>query len=249
MKIRSASNRRAGGEVRLRESLGGGIGLHPKDEDRNPKEIRRPKTDSNQASSNQSPAHFGSLRISDFDLPLGCGRRPSAGGGLGGTRHFDRAYMLTEALVYIGLIFLLLGIAYGATYRLVDNSVALRRNADDIIRAVHAGERWRADLRAADKGVHLDNNSEGQILRLERAKGEVDYRFADGAVLRRIGAGPWSRVLERVRSSAMERESRPSVTVWRWELELEPQNTGSFKTGRIRPLFTFLGVPAASPTP
>ena len=157
--------------------------------------------------------------------------------------------MLTEALVYIGLVFLLLGIGYGAMYRCIDNSVALRRNADDITRAVHAGERWRADLRSAVRGIHLDNNAEEQTLRLESAKGEVDYRYAMGAVYRRIGTGAWSRVLDGVKSSFMENDRRPAVTAWRWELELQPTTRGSFKPGRVRPLFTFLAVPPSAETP
>ena len=35
------------------------------------------------------------------------------------------AYMLTEALVYIGVLFVLLGVGYAALYRCIENSVAL----------------------------------------------------------------------------------------------------------------------------
>src|SRR4029077_12950063 len=55
-------------------------------------------------------------------------------------------YLLTEALVYIGLLFVILGVGYLAMDRSIDNSVLLRRNADDIANALHAGERWRADV-------------------------------------------------------------------------------------------------------
>jgi hypothetical protein len=164
-------------------------------------------------------------------------------------RLHDHGYMLTEALVYIGLVFLLLGIGYAAMYRTIDNSIALRRNADDIIRALHVGERWRADVRLASRGAAWDNTGDEPILRLQGSRYQVDYRFASGAVYRRNGTGPWSRVLERVGSSSMERDQRPMVTVWRWELELQPQTRGSFKPGRVRPLFTFLAVPPATATP
>ena len=95
----------------------------------------------------------------------------------------------------------------------------------------------------------MDNNAEEQTLRLESAEGEVAYRFAAGAVSRRIGTGSWSRVLDRVKSSSMERDARPTVTAWRWELELQPQTRGSYKPGRVRPLFTFLAVPLSAEKP
>jgi hypothetical protein len=157
-------------------------------------------------------------------------------------------YMLTEALVYIGLVFVLLGIGYTAMYRCIDSSVALRRNADDILGAVHAGEQWRADIRLAERGVRWDHTSE-PFLRLQGATNVVDYRFAGSSVYRREDDGQWSKVLDRVESSTMERDARPAVTVWRWELELLAKAHGSFKPGRVRPLFTFLAVPAGSGTP
>lgn len=165
------------------------------------------------------------------------------------SRRFERGYLLMEALVYIGVLFLLLGVATAAMYRLIDNSVALRRNADDIIRAVHAGERWRADLRLASRSVRWEQQEGMPVLRLEGARREVDYRFAQSAIYRRIDQGPWSSVLDGIESSDMKRESRPHVTVWRWELELQSKAHGSFRPGRVRPLFTFLGVEPAPTNP
>ena len=154
-------------------------------------------------------------------------------------------YLLVEALVYIGLVFLLLGIGSAALYRCIDNSVALRRNADDILRAVHAGELWRADVRAATGGISWDKTGLQPVLRLAGAQGETEYRYDSGAVFRKTGTSPWSRILDQVKASAMAPEPRPGVTAWRWELELQPKTRGSFKPGRVRPLFTFLAVPPA----
>jgi hypothetical protein len=152
------------------------------------------------------------------------------------------AYMLTEALVYISLLFVVLGVGYIALDRCIDNSVSLHRSADDIATALHAGERWRADVRAAGKLVRLENSSSGQVLNLEGAKGMVAWRFSDGAVFRRIGAGSWARLLDHVSSSVMESDPRQNVVAWRWELELQPRLKGSVKPGRVRPLFTFISV-------
>ena len=161
----------------------------------------------------------------------------------------ERGYMLVEALVYIGLVFVLLGIAYAVMYRMVDHSMVLRRDSDDIIRALDAGERWRKDVRSATREAKWETENDERMLRLENADGEVDYRFSDGALYRRGVGGSWSRILDRVQSSTMERDPRPAVTVWRWELELLPRSKGSVKAGRVKPLFTFIATPPALSAP
>ena len=159
------------------------------------------------------------------------------------------AYMLTEVLVYIGLVFVLLGIAYAAMYRAVDNSVALRRNADDIVGALHAGERWRADVRSATFGLRWVTLNDSAVLQLRSLTNQVEYRFAEDAVYRRTGTGNWSRILQRVKSSSMEPDRRTSVVAWRWELELVTPPHGSYRPGRVQPLFTFLAVPPVKAKP
>jgi hypothetical protein len=155
----------------------------------------------------------------------------------------QRAYLLIEALVYISAVFVLLGAGYAAMYRCIDSSVALRRNADDITSALHAGERWRADVRSATSQVRLESTEAEQLLYLEGASGTVVYRFTTNALARRVGAGPWVRLLPNVKSSTMTSDPREYVTPWRWELELETRAKGSVKPGRVRPLFTFIAVP------
>ena len=157
-------------------------------------------------------------------------------------------YLLIEALVYIGVVTVLLGVAYAASYRCIDRSIALRRSADDITSALHAGERWRADVRAAIGQVRLENTEAGQLLYLAGPSRAVVYNFSTNAVSRRLGTGPWVRLLPNVKSSTMTADKREHVTAWRWELELQTRATGSVKPGRIRPLFTFLAVPE-HPTP
>jgi hypothetical protein len=211
----------------------------PKAETRRPKEFRSPKSESIPPVLADAPE---SVRVSAFGLLSGFGLRPS---DFALSSRSSHGYMLTEALVYIGLVFVLLGIGYVAMYRCIDSSVALRRNADDILGAVHAGERWRADIRLAERGVRWDQTGE-PFLRLQGATNVVDYRFAGGSVFRREDAGQWSKLLDHVESSMMERDARPTVTVWRWELELQAKAHGSFKPGRVQPLFTFIAVPAGS---
>jgi hypothetical protein len=157
----------------------------------------------------------------------------------------NRGYMLMECLVYIGLVSVVLGAGYAALYHCIDNALVLRRNADDIAAALQAGERWRADFRQATGPSHQETSSEGDTLFLQGQRGEIAYRFSGHALLRRVGDGVWTTLLERVRSSTMTREGRPNVTAWRWELELQPRTKGSIKESRVRPLFSFLAVPAS----
>jgi hypothetical protein len=159
----------------------------------------------------------------------------------------NHAYLLIEALIYIAAVFVLLGAGYAAMYRCIDNSIALRRNVDDITSALHAGERWRADVRSATNRVRLENTAPGQLLHLQGASREVVYQFGTNGISRRLGTGPWVRVLPNVKSSAMQPDPREHVTAWRWELELQPRTTGSVKPGRFRPLFTFIAVPEGTP--
>jgi len=155
-----------------------------------------------------------------------------------------RAFLLIEALVYIGVSSLLLGIGFAAIYRCIDNSVALRRNADDITTALHMGERWRADVRAASGPVRLEKLADEQILHLLGGSHEITYRFAEHTAFRRVDAGSWVQLLGRFKSSFVESERRSNVTAWKWELELETRA----KAGKVRPLLTFFAVAPNSRT-
>ena len=155
----------------------------------------------------------------------------------------QHGYLLVEALIYIAVLVALLGAAYAAMYHGIESSIALRRNADDITSALHAGELWRADLRSATDQPRLENSDAGQVLYLDAPGGPIAYRFYTNAVSRRLDGGPWVRLLPRVKSSAMTADPRQRVTAWRWELELQTRPSGSVKPSRVRPLFTFTAVP------
>ena len=162
-------------------------------------------------------------------------------------RPTQRAYFLIEALVYIALIGAVLGIGYSAMYRCLDSSIALRRNADDIASALQAGERWRADIRAATTAPRTEVVEGGQLLHLDSPRGEVTYRFGTNGVSRQLSGGGWANLLPRVKSSTMTTDPREHITAWRWEVELRPRVTASVKPGHLRPLFTFIAVPQHPP--
>lgn len=173
------------------------------------------------------------MRISGHRWP----RRPAA------------AYMLMEALVYIGLVVLVLGLAFALLYRLVDNSVVLRRGANDVAAAMTAGERWRADVRKAETIAGPEVTEDGTVWRLTSAQRVAAYRFDGSNVWLRVDERPWVRLVQNVRSSEMRADTRDQLTAWQWELEMGPRTKGYVRPGRFRPLFTFTAVPAAKIAP
>ena len=156
--------------------------------------------------------------------------------------------MLIECLVYIGLWLTVMGFAFGMFYHAYVNSKQLARNADDMVRVLKAGERWRADVRAArppqaptDSPIEED----GEVT-LPQVSGWVKYLSEDGRVLRRSPTDPdWREILNGVKSSRMVLEDRGGVAAWRWELELLTHAERPV----VRPLFTFLAVPRMEATP
>ena len=149
-----------------------------------------------------------------------------------------RGFTIIECLVYIGVYAVLLGVATAAFYKCFDNMKGLRRNSEDITRAVRAGEIWRNDIRTAAGAIQVEASD--QTLRIPQRDREVAYKFADAQVFRKAGAdAPWRVMLSKVQSSQMTGDPRAHVSAWRWELELQSAR----KAVRVRPLFTFLAVP------
>jgi hypothetical protein len=131
-------------------------------------------------------------------------------------------------------------------YRCWDNFKNLNRNAADIASAMHAGERWREDVRSATAAPQLFETSHDQAMHLPQPSGEVVYAFFDGNVYRRANTNAaWVLVLPKVKTSRMQKEPRTQVTAWRWELELQSKQ----KVARVKPLFTFEAVAATAQKP
>jgi len=151
----------------------------------------------------------------------------------------NHGYLLVECLVYIGVLFVLLGVSYIALFRCINNSVALRRNAEDISKALHIGERWRVDVRSATGNIRFEETNFVQLLYLPNLRGQTVYCFATNTISRSYNGGPWSQLLTNVASSTMTSDRRKTVTAWYWNLELQTHRN----TSRVRPLFTFMSVP------
>jgi type II secretory pathway pseudopilin PulG len=156
-------------------------------------------------------------------------RRTRETGGEGG-------FTLIECIAYMGLLVVVLGVATRVFFQSWDDSKALRRNAEDIVRVLHAGDQWRADVRAATGPVQLTDADGAEQLRIPGSAGEIVYTFSKGELRRKVSADAVAKVwLANVKSSQMQSDSRRNVEAWRWELELKTVK----KTARWRPLFTF----------
>lgn len=141
-----------------------------------------------------------------------------------------QAYTLIECITYIAVLIVVLNVAFASYYRCQLNAANLRRNADDITRALRAGERWRADIR---KAVGSPRSTSGRVI-IPQRDGDVTYEVADGTVWRQTTQSRIA-ILKQVKNSVMQTEVRGQVHAWRWELELAtPQ-----KAVQMRPLFTF----------
>jgi hypothetical protein len=153
-------------------------------------------------------------------------------------------YLLIECLVYISVFAVLLGIGYGAFYVCWDYSKALHYATDDINAALHAGERWRADIRNATGKITGEATPEDGRLRIPHGTNEIIYNFNAGEVRRQIASSGFSELLlPKVKVSQMVTETRGPVAAWRWEVELTPRR----KETHLPLLFTFEA--AAKPTP
>ena len=154
--------------------------------------------------------------------------------------------LLFECLVYMSIFFVVTGFAMATFYRCWDNFKNLNRNAADIANAVHAGERWREDIRLATASPQLVESEHDQAMHLSQPAGEVVYVFSEGVVRRRANTNAaWIVVLPKVKTSRMQKEPRTQVTAWRWELELQSKQ----KVARVKPLFTFEAVAATGVKP
>jgi hypothetical protein len=152
---------------------------------------------------------------------------------------------LIECIVYMAIFVTLMGISTMAFYQCFDNMKALRRNADDIAHALHAGELWRDDVRNATGPIQIEKST--RIARIPHRQGDVFYKFAEAQVFRKVGPdASWVVLLPKVKRSQMTADTRKCVVAWRWELELQPSLN---RTVHVQPVFSFLAAPHAANQP
>jgi hypothetical protein len=143
---------------------------------------------------------------------------------------------LLECLVYLSIFVILLGGATTVFYFCWDHTQALIYTTDDITSALHTGERWRADVRAATGKITIETTATGELARIPEGAKSVSYRFESGEVRRQVSTSDYQELLlAKVKTSEMKPDTRGSVTAWRWEMEVLPRR----KEAQLPLLFTF----------
>lgn len=161
-------------------------------------------------------------------------------------RRNEAGLMLVECIVYIACLSVVIGAATAVFFQVLDYTRALRRNADDITRVLHAGERWREDIRSATGRPVLETANGGWALHIPRAGGAVTWMFVSQAIARCDDtSGRCETLLPAVKEAVMTREARKQVGAWRWEIELPSRP----RAVRVRPLFSFNAVAAGDLQP
>ncbi|MBL9138143.1 MAG: hypothetical protein JNK85_19905 [Verrucomicrobiales bacterium] len=155
--------------------------------------------------------------------------------------------LLIEVLTYIAIFAVISAVAFAAFFKYWDAARRLDRAADDIVRALRAGETWRGDIRRTTRPPALVRGSGGEALHLETRNAVVAYRFATNGVWRQSSpTQPWVQLISNARQSRMFADDRGGIVAWRWELELAlPKKS----PGKLIPRFTFLAVPSNAPQP
>ncbi|NBR87379.1 MAG: type II secretion system protein [Verrucomicrobia bacterium] len=152
-------------------------------------------------------------------------------------------FTLIECLVYISVFALVMGLAMQVFFAGRDGSDRLRRNADDLTRALHAGERWREDVRTATGAPRVIEENGQTWLAIPHGSNVTVYtHFKTGVWRQEHTNAPWAPALAQVKASRMESDTRTHVAAWRWEVELQIKDDKK----RTRPLFTFLAAAAAT---
>jgi|SRR5579859_52369 len=153
-------------------------------------------------------------------------------------------YLLIECLVYIAIFAVITGLGLTTFYLCWDNSKALRLTTDDVAAALRAGERWRADIRSATGKITVAHTATGELLRIPCGTDEILYRFTDGKIRRQLASSGFAEpVLNAVETSQMVKDTRGTVTAWRWELDLKPHR----KVTHLPLQFTFEAATKTAP--
>lgn len=151
------------------------------------------------------------------------------------------AFGMIQVLVYLGVAVVVINLAGIAFFAVLEHMRAVRYDTVQVMSALRAGERWRADIRRAARPPQLIDEADGPLLLLRLGTNQVAYKLVSHWALRRPAPNaPWQIALRDVAKSRFVRDNRPGgVQAWRWEVRFMDRK------GRKRhPLaFTFQAVP------
>ena len=150
--------------------------------------------------------------------------------------------MLIECMVYLSVIAVILLLGMTALFHGLKQHYRISQGSTDITRALGAGERWRADLRAAGRPPAWHDDKDGPQLRVASGTNTIRYAFRTNTVWRSTDGLHWQPVLAGVKTSRMTALDRPPVTAWQWDVELV-----SHARSAVKPWFTFTTVVTNSP--
>ncbi len=149
------------------------------------------------------------------------------------------AFSLVECLVYIAVLMIVTGIAFSVFFSLLTHHRNITRCSEDILRALKAGERWRADVRAATEPPTLETSPTEQALHIHQARHTITYLYSSGELWRvEDEHARGLPLLNNVKTSSMVADSRTHVQAWRWDLRL----VATRKKAKFIPWFSFLVV-------
>lgn len=159
----------------------------------------------------------------------------------------ERGILLVEAMAYIAVFAVISAVTFAAFFKYWDAATRMERATDDIVRALQAGEMWRADIRRAIRPPTLIREGGEEALELEMSGAKVVYLFSSEGVWRQSApTNLWVRLVSRAQQSRMFADDRGGIAAWRWELELaRPKKS----PGKVIPRFTFLAVPSHPSNP
>ena len=144
--------------------------------------------------------------------------------------------LLVECVTYIAVFAILTSVGLAAFYLCWNQSKAVVYTTEDISAALRAGERWRADIRAATGTISMEARGDDQTVQVPQNGKVIIYRFAGGEVRREASVSQSSQVmLNKVKTSRMSAESRGGVTGYCWELQLAERRPET----QLPLLFTF----------
>ena len=188
------------------------------------------------ASSARSGAFIRLHQMASEGAPLAASVAPNRAGG----------FLMVDCLIYIVVWSVIVGLAFSSFYRCLSSSRDLSRNANDVVRALQAGERWRDDIRAASGPPRLVAEDGGVAFEIPTPSSLTVYIFEKNSIWRKADlAAPWQKVLAGVKSSRMERSPRKKVVAWSWEVELQTKK----QQVRVTPLFNFVAVSSSDQNP
>ena len=160
-------------------------------------------------------------------------------------RRNDSGIMLLECLVYIAVLSVVLGLAIMLFHRSFNHSRRLQKNLGQISAVLNAGEDWREDIRATTNRALLPAiEPTVRSWKIETTNGPVIYQLRSDATLWRLEENQDRELLmlRQVKELSWSQESRGSLLIHRWELELRSDR----EDRRFRPLFTFQAVSGIS---